>query len=90
MFSSCEAGIGWFKDKDRWKDSGYMPAHGDLIFFDWENDGVSAHVGIVECADSATVYTIEGNTSDSVARRSYMTGSVKIMGYGMPASNITQ
>jgi hypothetical protein len=33
------------------------------------------------------VRTIEGNTSDSVARRGYALDSVKIMGYGMPAYN---
>jgi hypothetical protein len=49
-----------------------------------EGDGVSDHVGIVERADGTTVYTIEGNTSDSVARRSYALDSVKIMGYGVP------
>jgi hypothetical protein len=83
-FSSCEVGIGWFKDREQWRERGYTPAPGDLIFFDWEGDGVSDHVGIVEKAEGNTVHTIEGNTSDSVARRSYALGSVKIMGYGLP------
>jgi cell wall-associated NlpC family hydrolase len=88
-FSSCENGIQWFRDRGQWRDGGYTPAPGDLIFFDWEGDGVSDHVGIVERAEGATVYTIEGNTSDSVARRSYAQGSVKIMGYGAPNYGIS-
>jgi hypothetical protein len=83
-FSSCEVGIGWFKDRGQWRDGGYTPAPGDLIFFDWDADGVSDHVGIVEKADVTIVYTIEGNTSDSVAKRSYAADSIKIMGYGVP------
>jgi cell wall-associated NlpC family hydrolase len=83
-FSSCEAGIWWFKDRDQWQERGYTPAPGEIIFFDWDIDGISDHVGIVERADAATIYTIEGNTSDSVARRSYAADSVKVMGYGIP------
>jgi hypothetical protein len=83
-FSSCEDGIQWFKTCGQWRERDYTPAPGDLIFFDWEDDGVSDHVGIVERADAAMVYTIEGNTNDSVARRSYVAGGLKIMGYGTP------
>lgn len=32
-----------------------------------------------------SVYTIEGNTSDSCARRSYSLGHYEILGYGIPA-----
>lgn len=31
---------------------------GDIIFFDWEQDGHSDHVGIVESCDGSTVYTL--------------------------------
>jgi hypothetical protein len=84
MFSSCEDGIQWFKGREQWQGRDYTPAPGDLIFFDWDGDGVSDHVGIVERVEDGVVYTIEGNTSDSVARRSYAADSVKIMGYGIP------
>lgn len=38
---------------------------GDLVLFDWENDDVDDHIGIVVSNDKAakTVKTIEGNTS---------------------------
>jgi cell wall-associated NlpC family hydrolase len=85
MFCNCDEGIAWFKAKGQWQDSGgYVPVTGDLIFFDWDGDGSSDHVGIVAYVEGGTVHTIEGNTSDSVARRSYGLDSVKVMGYGVP------
>lgn len=38
---------------------------GDLVLFDWENDNVDDHIGIVASNDAATkkIATIEGNTS---------------------------
>jgi len=46
-------------------------------------DGEPDHVGIVESVANGVVNTIEGNASDSVMRRSYEIGSVKIYGYGV-------
>ena len=59
---------------------------GDIIFFDWadSNDGISDHVGIVEKVENGIVYTVEGNSSDSVAQRSYNLKSTEIQGYGTP------
>jgi len=84
MFASCEIGIDWFKDRGQWCEPGYVPAPGDLIFFDWELDGVCNHVGIVERVEDGCIYTIEGNSSDSVARRSYALDNDKIFGFGVP------
>lgn len=61
-----------------------LQKHGDIIFFDWEQDGTSDHVGIVEKVENNTVYTIEGNTDDSCARRNYDINSASIVGYGTP------
>ena len=63
--------------------SGSIPTAGSIIFFDWDHDGVSDHVGIVERCDGTTVYTIEGNSGDAVKERSYAISSNSIMGYGM-------
>ena len=88
-FSGCQSqGIPWFQARGQWQDSlssggGYTPKTGDIIFFDWDGDGISDHVGIVERVENPTVYTIEGNTSDSVARRSCLLQSGKIIGYGV-------
>jgi hypothetical protein len=87
MFAGCSVGVQWFKDREQWQDNTYTPRTGDIIFFDWEADGECDHVGIVENVEDGYVNTIEGNTSDSVARRSYELGSVKIYGYGVPLYN---
>lgn len=41
--------------------------------------------GIVEKVENGRVYTIEGNTTDSCARRNYDLNSEDILGYGTPA-----
>ena len=82
-FSLCDDGIAWFQSKGKWKSRGYSPAPGTLIFFDWNGDGTSDHVGIVEKTEGSTVYTVEGNSSDAVNQRSYNINNGTIMGYGI-------
>lgn len=64
-------------------DSSYTPVAGDLIFFDWGNDGSINHVGIVVNVENGFVNTIEGNSSNKVQRRRYAIGESAIYGYGM-------
>ena len=54
-------------------------------FFDWDYDGCSDHVGIVESCDGTTVHTIEGNSGDAVRQNSYTVNSQSILGYGLVA-----
>lgn len=83
-FAYCPTGIQWFKQHNQWQDRKYTPAPGDIIFFDWQNDGVSDHVGIVEKVENGTVYTIEGNsTNDECRQNNYRVGSIYIAGYGI-------
>ena len=49
-FAGCILGSNWFKSRGLWQDGGYEPRAGDIIFFDWEGDGLTDHVGIVECS----------------------------------------
>ena len=58
------------------------PEPGDQIFF--YVGGEINHTGIVESVFSTTIQTIEGNTSDMVARRTYALGAPNIAGYGRP------
>ena len=44
---------------------------GDIVLFDWDGDGVKDHIGIVKVAENGQVITIEGNTSNQVAEKSY-------------------
>lgn len=81
-------GVPWFKTCGLWKESGYNPKAGDIIFFDWDNDAESDHTGIVEKVENGTVYTIEGNTSgDSCKQKEYSINSNVILGYGTPIYN---
>lgn len=67
-------------DKFYYKEN-YTPVRGDLIIF--KSDGAS-HIGIVLNSDETTVYTIEGNTSNMVAKRSYPLNHSTITGYCHP------
>lgn len=82
-FSLCSDGVKWFQSKGQFKDGSYVPVEGDIIFFDWENDGSIDHVGIVESVSKGTVNTIEGNSGDAVRKRSYPVGDGRIYGYGI-------
>lgn len=64
----------------------HTPSVGDQIFF-YASGGIN-HTGIVESVDGSQVHTIEGNTSDQVARRTYSLNSSQIAGYGHPKWNI--
>jgi hypothetical protein len=81
-FSLCSDGVDWFHARGQFQDASYVPAAGDIIFFDWGNDGTIDHVGIVEGVTDGVVNTIEGNSGDKVARQSYNMGSDSIYGYG--------
>lgn len=61
-----------------------QPKSGHIIFFDWDGDSISDHVGIVEKVEKDVIYTIEGNSGDQVARQQYQKNSSYIIGYGTP------
>ena len=56
---------------------------GNIIFFDWQQDGHTDHVGIVEKVENEKVFTIEGNSKDEVREKSYNLSSKSIYGYGI-------
>ena len=84
-FAGCVNGSQWFKDRGQWQEVGFTPEAGQIIFFDWEGDGETDHVGIVERCENGIVYTVEGNSGDACRQRSYPVGSRSIYGYGIPA-----
>ena len=84
-FSGCVDGANWFKGNGQWQDRNYEPQAGDIIFFDWEGDGETDHVGIVEKCENGVVYTVEGNSGDACRQKQYTVGSSSIYGYGVPA-----
>ena len=60
----------------------FSPEVGDQVFFN-ESGGIN-HTGIVTEVSGGLITTVEGNSSDMVARRKYATGSPYINGYGRP------
>jgi hypothetical protein len=82
-FSCCQDGVNWFISHKRWFSKTISPQPGMIIFFDWDENGISDHVGIVkECKDDI-VYTIEGNSQDMCKEMTYKAGSKGILGYGL-------
>ena len=80
--AGCTYSLRYYKKKGQFHTSNPKP--GDQIFFGTGIDN-STHTGIVEKVDASKVYTVEGNTSDQVARRSYALSNSRILGYGRPA-----
>ena len=90
-YAGCVNGVQWFKDRGQWVDGSAEPAPGMIIFFDWDNkgssgpqDGLSDHTGIVQKVENGIVYTVEGNSGDSVRQKQYSVGHYEILGYGVP------
>lgn len=87
----CEKMIALFKGLGEWvEDDAYKAAPGDIIFYDWEdngkgdNKGYTNHVGIVEKVSGMVITVIEGNYSNSVKRRKIAVNGKYIRGYGVP------
>lgn len=78
--AGCLYSAQYYKNEGRWVT---YPQPGDQIFFSYA-PGEYSHTGIVESVSNGMVNTIEGNTSDMVARRSYPLASSSIVGYGRP------
>jgi len=66
----------------------YIPERGNIIFFNWDAEADSDHVGIVvstttDADGNITITTIEGNASDTVKYKEYASDNGTIMGYGI-------
>ena len=91
-YAGCVNGVQWFKDRGQWVDGSAEPVAGIIIFFDWDSpdgtsgpqDGQSDHTGIVQKVENGIVYTVEGNSGDSVRINQYSVGHYEILGYGVP------
>lgn len=77
--AACRYSAQFFKNAGAWYST---PEAGDVIFFYY--DGAINHQGIVVAVGNGEVRTVEGNSSDMVARRSYGLTSPQIAGYGRP------
>lgn len=94
LHSGCTPWIRELKEMNLFRPQGsYRPEAGDIIFFDWEGDGLSDHVGLVsELKDAskdgpAELITLEGNASNRVRYVSYDPKDTRIAGYGQLSRN---
>ena len=88
---NCDGMIASYKLAGCWvEDDAYTPTPGDVIFYDWQDDGNgdnrggSDHVGIVVDVRGEQITVIEGNKSDKVEYRTVTRNSRYIRGYGVP------
>jgi hypothetical protein len=88
---ACDPMIELYKAHGRWMESdGYTPRPGDVIFYDWQDNGYgdnmgsSDHVGLVINVSGSIINIIEGNCSDAVMYTSRQINGRYIRGFGIP------
>jgi hypothetical protein len=85
VFRAADGGVrAWFKARNRFMSASSMPKVGDLVVFK------RSHIGIVENVQGNTIFTVEGNASDRVRRRSYSRSNSDIDGYCHPAYDMVE
>lgn len=75
----CSIAAGYFQSAGCW---GKTPQVGAVIFF--AVGGEIGHTGVVTAVGMGAITTVEGNSSDRVARREYPIGDPSVAGYGYP------
>lgn len=88
---SCNRMIALYKAKGRWKEKdSYVPKIGDIIMYDWQDNGVgdnvgsADHVGLVAAINGTKLTIIEGNKNEAVSYRSMVVNGKYIRGYCLP------
>lgn len=82
-YAYCPYGVNWYKEHNKYasNSANYIPKPGDTIMF--QTNGVIDHTGIIIDFSNNIITTIEGNSSDMVAQRSYPKENSRIHGYGI-------
>ena len=93
---SCENMINLAKKAKIWvENDAYVPSTGDVILYDWDDNGVgdctgwSDHVGIVVSCDGKNIKVIEGNKSNTVGYRTLAVNGRYIRGFITPKFSST-
>ena len=88
---SCPRMINLYKKIGRWQEKDtYTPKPGDIIMYDWNDNGVGdnqgspEHVGLVVSVSGNTIKVIEGNKNNAVEYRTLAVGGKYIRGYCLP------
>lgn len=77
----------FFINQGLYKNKGYTPSPGDIMI---QKANGASHTGLVIESNGATFSTIEGNTSNKVAKRSYSLNDNRLSGFGTPQYIETQ
>ena len=78
---ACDAMIAKFQNLGLYSVSGQANV-GDVIFYDWDGNGTSDHVGIITEVTANGYTIIEGNKSDAVGYRTIAKSYPYIKGFG--------
>lgn len=88
---SCAKMIELCQRQDMWvEDDSYLPEAGDIIFYDWDDDGKGdctghpEHVGYVTKVTNSNITVIEGNFKHAVRYHTVAVNGKYIRGYGIP------
>ena len=88
---SCTRMIELYKAAGRWEErDDYVPQIGDLVIYDWEDDGkgdnddAPNHIGIVTACDGTKFTVIEGNKGNAVDYRKMEVDGKYIRGFCLP------
>ena len=88
---SCTRMIELYKKLGRWvENDAYIPKIGDLIMYDWDDNGVgdskgdAEHIGIVASINGSNMKIIEGNINNAVGYREFKVNARYIRGYCIP------
>ena len=88
---SCNRQIALAKKMGIWvENDAYVPKIGDIILYDWDDNGIgndtgsSEHVGIVVSVSGNTIKVIEGNYNDKVGYRNIAINGRYIRGFICP------
>lgn len=87
----CERMINLYKKAQRWQENdAYVPQIGDIIMYDWQDNGVGDnmgypdHVGIVAEVNGDKMKIIEGNMDMAVGYRNLPINARNIRGWCLP------
>ena len=76
-----------FRSRGQWESVSLYPQAGDIVYFDFDGDGITEHVGIVQFAEGDNIITVEGNTDgtgsttgNAVAQK--VRNKSAVLGYG--------
>lgn len=84
---ACDPMIALYRAIGRWnpiEDRSVLIVPGDLIFYDWDKNGTSDHVGIIVEVTAGGYRVIEGNISDAVGYRTVQRNYNLIRGFALP------